>query len=60
MTEKILTSFFFCCFCFRLVLNVFYREGPMVYFNENYNFPRLQWGPSFSRGIQLYPGGSNF
>ena len=38
----------------------------MVYFNENYNFTRFrggggsnifQEGPTFSRGVKLFPGG---
>ena len=35
---------------------------PMVYFKENYNFPRFQRGSNiFSReGVQLFLGGSNF
>ena len=42
-----------------------YSGLSMVYFKENYNFPRFQrgsnifqGGPTFSRGIQLFPGGS--
>ena len=30
---------------------LFYRGGPMVYFKEDYDFPRFQGGsPPFSRG----------
>ena len=34
----------------------------MVYFKENYNFTRFLGGgsPTFSRRVQLFPGGSNF
>ena len=33
-----------------LGLNLFYSGLSMVYFRENYNFPRFQRGPTFSRG----------
>ena len=35
---------------FLVVLHLFYRM-PMVYFKENYNFPRFQ------RGLNIFPGG---
>ena len=45
-----------------LVLNLFY-SFTMVYFKQNYNFPRFQrgsnifqGGPTFSRGEMLYRG----
>ena len=43
---------FFFCF---LVLNVF----QWFYYRENYTFPRIQSGPTFSGGggVQLLPGG---
>ena len=45
---------------FLVVLHLFYRM-PMVYFKENYNFPRFQRGSNiFSRGVggvQLFLGG---
>ena len=56
---------------FLVVLHLFYRM-PMVYFKENYNFPRFQRGPNiFSSGggggggvggVQLFlgGGGSNY
>ena len=43
---------------FLVVLHLFYRM-PMVYFKENYNFPRFQRGSNiFPRGgVQLFLGG---
>ena len=40
------------------VLNLFYRS-QMVNFKEIYHFSRFQrgGGPTFSRGVQLFPGG---
>ena len=47
----------------------FYSELSMVYFKENYNFPRVQRGPTFSRwvptfsrggGVQHFLGGPTF
>ena len=29
----------------------------MVNFKENYNFSGSRGGPTFSRGVQLFPGG---
>ena len=43
---------------FVLVLNLFYIGGPIVYFKENYYFPRFQGGgPAFFRGSNYYRGG---
>ena len=41
-----------------LVLSLFYRS-QMVNFKEIYHFSRFQRGPTFSRGVQLFPRGSN-
>ena len=49
LTKKLWQRFF-------LVLRLFYRS-QMVYFKEIYRFSRLQMGPIFSRGVQLFPGG---
>ena len=43
---------------FFLVLSLFYRS-QMVNFKEIYHFSRFQKGPTFSRGVQFFPGGSN-
>ena len=50
--QKALTTFVF------LVLSLFYRS-QMFDFKENYHFSRFRRGPTFSRGVQLFPGGSN-
>ena len=31
--------------------------GQWFYYIESYTFPRIQRGPTFSRGVQLFPGG---
>ena len=43
---------------FLAVLHLFYRM-PMVYFKENYNFPRFQRGSNIfpGSGVQLFLGG---
>ena len=43
-------------FVFFLVLSLFFRS-QMLNFKENYHFSRFQRGPTFSRGVQLFPGG---
>ena len=53
-----LTTLFFLNFF--LVLNLFYSGLSMVYFKENYNFPRFQRGSNIfqgGEGVQLFPGG---
>ena len=47
--KKALTTIF-------LVLSLFYRS-QMVNFEEIYRFSRLQMGPNFFQGVQLFPGG---
>ena len=37
-------------FFFFLVLNLFYSGLFMVYFKENYNFPRFRGGPTIPKG----------
>ena len=54
LTKTALTTFFF----FFLVLSLFYRS-QMVNFKEIYHFSRFQRVPTFSRGVKLFPGGSN-
>ena len=52
--QKTSDTFFFFIFNPQLI----YRGGPMVYFKDDYNFPRFQrgsnifqgWGPTFARG----------
>ena len=41
--------------CIFLVLNLLYKGDPIGYFKENYQIPRFQSGPTFSRGegVQL-------
>ena len=39
-----------------LVLSLFYIS-QMVNFKENYHFSRFPSAPTFSRGVQLFPGG---
>ena len=49
-------------FLFFLVLSLFYKS-QLVNFKENYHFQGSGGGPTFSRGLQLFPGGgggSNF
>ena len=53
----------FCVVVFfipQLILQI-YRGFPMffffVFFKKNYNFPRFERSPTFSRGVQLFPGG---
>ena len=48
--------------CQKTVLNLFY-SFTMVYFKQNFNFPRFQrgsnifqWGPTFSKGEMLCRG----
>ena len=43
-----------------LVLNLFYvlQRVSNSSFKENYNFPRFERGATFSRGVQLFQGGS--
>ena len=53
LTKKALTTFFFCFF---LVLSLFSRS-QMVNFKEIYHFQGFRGGPTFSRGVQLFPGG---
>ena len=56
--------FLFCFFSPQLILH-FYSGLSMVYFKENYNFPRIQrgsdifqgWGPTFSTGSNSFQGG---
>ena len=55
ISPQLMTTFF-------LVLSLFYRS-QMVNFKENYHFSRFQrgpnifqWGPTFSRGVQVFPG----
>ena len=56
-SDKKSSDVFFVLFLF-LVLSLFYRS-QMVNFKEIYHFSRFRGGPTFSRGIQLFPGGSN-
>ena len=56
--KKLRQRFFYFKF---LVLNLFYRS-PVVTFNENYHFPRIQSGWNIFQGgggVQLFPGESN-
>ena len=47
-------------FFFLLVLNVF-NGGVQCFFSRETNFPRVPGGcPTFSRGIQVFPGGVGF
>ena len=53
--KTVLTLLFFFPVFFSTQLILQFNSGlSMVYFKENYNFPRFQSGPTFSRG-----GGSN-
>ena len=59
LTKKSSDVFFFFFFFFFLVLSLFYRS-QMVNFKEIYHFSIFQGsrgGPTFSRGVQLFPGG---
>ena len=53
LTKKSSDVFFFAFF---LVLSLFYRS-QMVNFKAIYHFSRFQRGLTFSRGVQLFPGG---
>ena len=57
LTKKNLTTLF-VCFCFFLVLSLFYKS-QMVNFKEKYHFQGSGGGLNFSRGggVQLFPGG---
>ena len=63
--QKTAPTTFFFFFCPQLL--PFYSGLLMVYFKENYNFTRFggwgrvynifQEGPTFSRGVKVFPGG---
>ena len=60
--KSALTSFFLFFFSPQLILQI-YSGLSMVYFKENYNFPRFQRGSKifqgvhhFPVGVQLFPG----
>ena len=44
---------------FQLILQ-FYNGLSMVYYKENYDFPRFQRGSNIFQGVEHFPGGSNF
>ena len=52
-----LTTLFCFFFCVCLVLNLFYRRGPMVYFRETYNFSTFQRGSNYFQGLGVEGGG---
>ena len=53
-SSQLMTTFF----SFIFVLSLFYRR-QMVTFQRNCHFSRYRRRPTFSRGVQLLPGGSN-
>ena len=48
--------FLLLLFCPQLILQ-FIEGVQWFYYIENYTFPRIQRGLTFSRGVQLFPGG---
>ena len=56
MSENRSDNVFVSFFSPQLIL-LFLKRVSNGYFNENYNFPRFQRGPTFARWVQLFPGG---